>query len=383
MKYLGQSLLILYCLFAIACKETSIDINNQGNSGSASAQVATVSGEVRDSQGAPLVDVHVVTIPFGRTIETDSSGRKIIESVVTDREGKFLIADVAQGSYKLLFLGSGYIKSTLALGPVDFIPENLVEGVIQKSVVLDVFPEAGDGDNPPVALFDPEDKKRMTEVLVSRGIRFKDVVNNIESLNATQFKLLVVGHDATVFTEINQLISAKEQIDDFLENNGSIYMGQLNDFSVESTPMPFFVGDRQYILHTEEAPFNDFTSGNVQDAGHPLVQGVNFEDWTYIEAGQQTVKHNVTFDAAVRNSFSGPNWRIIVTTPAEDFVSGSGQVLSDADVIIAEYIDPRSGASLVVNQGAYYQATFGDLTDEDAIRLTGNVVSYIKQLNSR
>lgn len=383
MKYLGRGLLVLYCLLAIACKDTSIKIDNQGNSGSASAQVATVSGEVRDTQGVPLVDVHVVTIPFGRAIETDAAGRKIIESVVTDSEGRFLIADVAQGSYKLLFLGSGYIKSTLALGPVDFIPENLVDGVIQKSVVLEMFPEAGDGDNPPVALFDPEDKKRMTEILVSRGIRFTNVVNNIESLDAANFKTLVVGHDATVFTEISQLIAAKEQLDDFLENNGSIYMGQLNDFSVESTPMPFFVGDRQYVLHTEEAPFNDFTSGNVQDAGHPLVQNVSFNDWTFIESGQQTVKNNVTFDAAVASSFTGPNWRIIVTTPAEDFVSGAGQVFADADVIIAEYIDPRSGASLVVNQGAYYQATFGDLTDQDAIRLTDNVVSYIKQLNSR
>jgi hypothetical protein len=192
-----------------------------------------------------------------------------------------------------------------------------------------------------------------------------------------------VGLDATVFQDITQLISNKTVIDQFLAEGGSIYLGQLNDFSVEATPMPFLTGDQQFALHTENAPFNDFTSGTILDYFHPLVHDVSFTEWNFVEAGQQARKHNVTFDAAIKSSIdSSPNWHIIVTTPAEDFSSGSGTVAAESDVIIAEYIDPRSGSRIVLNQAAFYQGTFGDITEENAIKLTRNVVEYIKYINA-
>ena len=35
-----------------------------------------------------------------------------------------------------------------------------------------------------------------------------------------------------------------------------------------------------------------------------------------------------------------------------------------------------------MNQAAYYQATFGDRTDDNGIQLSENVVDYIKTLNT-
>lgn len=376
----------LCCLFIgvlAGCKDTRVSIVNEGPGSDGAAQVARVTGVVRDVSGLPIQGVHVVTIPFGRATSTDDIGRRIIDDVKTDANGNFVIAQVQQSSYKLLFLGSGYIKESLTIGPIDFNPDNLVDNAIQKSVVLEAFPALGDGDTPAVAVFDPEDKKRTTEILASSGIRFVDVRGDVANLNADNFNVLVIGHDATIYHDINELIDHRQVLDAFLAAGGSIYIGQINDFSVESTPMPFLTGEQQFILHTENAPFNDFTTANVQDAGHPLVLGVSFNDWSFIEAGQQTVKQNVTFDAAIVSSFAGPDWHIIVTTPATDFVAGEGTVLADADVVIAEYRDPRSGASIVVNQAAYYQGAFGDLTEVEAIRLTSNVAAYIKQLNSR
>lgn len=377
-RIIGILLLVTYL---ISCRDTQFTITNEGSSVSGSTQSATVAGKVTDVLGNPIEGVEIVTLPFGRDVTRDDIGRKSFEHILTDSEGNYKIVEQPQGTYKLLFLASGFIKGSLTIGPVDFNPDNLVSGEIKKSIVLSSFTQLDDGDIPSVALFDPEDKKRMTEILTANGIRYTTVINNISSLNRENFNVLVVGLDATVYQDIEQLINNKQVLDNFLAEGGSIYLGQLNDFSFEATPLSFLTGDQQFILHTEGAPFNDFTSGKVIDSQHPLVAGVSFNQWHFVEAGQQTIKENVTFDAAIKNSFDLTNWNIIVTTPAEAFTSGNGSVNAEDDVIIAEYTDPRSGAHIVVNQAAFYQATFGDVTEERAILLTNNVVNYIKFLN--
>lgn len=377
------SILILVLVCLSGCKDTEFEIINEGSSEGGATLVATVSGKVTDTQGVPVLGVAVVTQPFGRNVILDDIGRKLITDITTNEFGEYEIVDLPQGTYKLQFLASGFIKASLTIGSVDFVPDNLVDGEIKKTAVLQEFPLQNDGDIPRIALFDPEDKKRMTEILTSHGIRYTSIRGDVTSLNKINFNLLVVGLDATVFQDITQLISNKTVIDQFLADGGSIYLGQLNDFSVEGTPMPFLTGDQQFALHTENAPFNDFTSGTILDYSHPLVNEVTFTDWNFVEAGQQARKHNVTFDAAIKSSIdSSPNWHIIVTTPSEDFTSGSGTVTAESDVIIAEYNDPRSGSKIVLNQAAFYQGTFGDITEANAIKLTSNVVDYIKYLNA-
>ncbi|MEW6992390.1 carboxypeptidase-like regulatory domain-containing protein [Colwelliaceae bacterium 6441] len=374
-------ILVLVCLSG--CKDTEFEIINEGSSEGGATLVATVSGKVTDIQGEPVVGVAVVTQPFGREVILDDIGRKLITDITTNEFGEYEIVDLPQGTYKLQFLASGFIKASLTIGSVDFVPDNLVDGEIKKTAVLQEFPLQNDVDSPLIALFDPEDKKRMTEILTSHGIRYISIRGDVASLNKIDFNLLVVGLDATVFQDITQLISNKTVIDQFLADGGSVYLGQLNDFSVEGTPMPFLTGDQQFSLHTENAPFNDFTSGTILDYSHPLVNDVVFTDWSFVEAGQQAKKNNVTFDAALKSSIdSSPNWHIIVTTPSEDFSSGSGTVTAESDVIIAEYNDPRSGSKIVLNQAAFYQGTFGDITEANAIKLTRNVVDYIKYLNA-
>lgn len=379
---------IITGLFSVAlltitsCKDTEFEITNEGSSAGGSTQMASVTGIVTDQNGVAIAGVAVVTLPFSRDVQQDSIGRKIITNVETNSSGEYEIEDLPQGTYKLLFLASGFIKVSLTIGSVDFVPENLVDGKIQKAAVLEVYPQQNDGDIPEVALFDPEDKKRMTEILTTHGIRYKSIIGSVDTLSKAAENLLVVGLDATVFSSITQLFDNQVTIDTFLADGGSIYLGQLNDFSVEALPMPFLTGDQQFSLHTEGAPFNDFISGTILDNNHPLVNDVVFTDWSFVEAGQQATKHNVTFDAALKSSIeSSPNWNIIVTTPSEDFTSGAGTVLANTDVIIAEYTDPRSGAKILLNQAAFYQGTFGDITEPNAIRLTRNVVDYIKLLN--
>jgi carboxypeptidase family protein len=382
-KFFLFTLSFLSAISLFSCRDTQFEIINEGSDSGGITQSATVAGTVTDVLGQPISGVTIVTLPYGRAVDLDDIGRKAVENIVSDTQGNYQIDNLPQGTFKLLFLASGYIKGSLAIGPVDFNPANQVEEQIKKSMVLTVFPAFDDGDLPSVALFDPEDKKRMTEILTANGIRYSNIIGDLDSLNKVSFNVLVIGLDATVYQDVNELISKKNIIDNFLAEGGSIYLGQLNDFSVEELPMPFLTGDQQFSLHTENAPFNDFTSGKIMQASHPLVAGVSFINWSFVEAGQQTIKENVTFDAAIKNSFDQTNWNIIVTTPAEDFTSGSGTVTAEADVIIAEYTDPRSGANIVVNQAAFYQATFGDVTDENAILLTNNVVNYIKWLNRK
>jgi len=382
-KFLVSFVSALALLYIAACKDTTFEITNEGSSAGGSTQVATVSGKVTNEQGEPIAGVTIVTQPFGRDVELDDIGRKSIVDISTNELGEYEIVDLPQGTYKLHFLASGFIKISLTIGSIDFVPENLVDGEIKKGAVLPVFPLQNDGDIPAVALFDPEDKKRMTEILTTHGIRYTSIRGNVSELNKANYNLLVVGLDATVYQHINQLIDNVSLVDQFLADGGSIYLGQLNDFSVEATPMPFLTGDQQFALHTENAPFNDFVSGAIIDVNHPLIDDVEFVDWSFVESGQQTTKHNVTFDAAIKSSIdSSPNWNIVVTTPADDFTSGSGTVTAESDVIIAEYSDPRSGSKIVLNQAAFYQGTFGDITEPNAIKLTNNVINYIKLLNT-
>lgn len=370
-----------------ACKETELTITNVGDEGAGATQSASIAGQVVDSNGVPIGGVVVATQPFGRDFELDEQGRKRYQGVVTDAEGFYEIPNLPQASYRLNFLASGFIKVTISLGPVDFLPENLSEGengnLVQKSVVLQPYPKDSDLPSVKVALYDPEEKKRMTDMLTTYGIEYDDILGDISKLSKNHYNLLVLGLDVTVFNQVNELIDNKQVLDNFLAEGGSIYLGQHNDFSVENTPMPFFSADQTYILHTEDAPLNDFTSGTIEVPGHPLVQNVMFENWQYVEPGQQTTKTSVTFDAALKSSFNGDNWQIIVTTPATDFTAGNGSVEANSDVIIAEYRDPRSDARIVLNQAAYYQATFGDLTDINGVKLTANVVDYLKWLNRR
>jgi hypothetical protein len=374
---------IFILAYLSGCKDTEFEIINEGSSEGGATLVATVSGKVTDAQGEPVSGVSVVTLPFGRDVELDDIGRKLITDIITNAQGEYEILNLPQGTYKLNFLASGFIKTSLTIGSVDFVPANLIEGQIKKAAVLQDFPIQNDGDMPAVALFDPEDKKRITEILTSHGIRYTSIRGDMAALDKADYNLLVIGLDATVFQDITQLITNKSIIDQFLADGGSIYLGQLNDFSVEATPMPFLTGDQRFALHTENAPFNDFISGTILDSSHPLVFEVSFSNWSFVEAGQQATKHNVTFDAALKSSIeSSPNWHIVVTTPSEDFTSGSGTVAAESDVIIAEYIDPRSGSKIVLNQAAFYQGTFGDMTEPNAIKLTRNVVNYIKYLNT-
>ncbi|TQV77503.1 carboxypeptidase regulatory-like domain-containing protein [Aliikangiella marina] len=380
--FIPSILFSVLLIFSIGCKDTTFEITNEGSSNSGATQIADITGKVTDDMGNPLAGVQIVTLPFNREIVVNDIGRKIISDTVTDSQGDYLIPDLPQGTYKLLFLASGFIKVSLTIGSVDFVPENLVDGVIVKGAVLPNYPLQNDGDIPEVALFDPEDKKRMTELLTSHGIRYNSIVGKVSQLDAANHNLLIVGLDATVFDQIEELIDNVNILDRFLEDGGSIYFGQINDFSFEATPVPFLTGDQQFALHTEDAPFNDFTSGSIVDQSHPLVTDVTFENWQYIEAGQQAVKESVVFDAALKSSIeNSPNWNIIVTAPAEDFTSGAGTVLAGSDVIIAEYTDPRSGSKIVLNQAAFYQATFGDTTDVNGTKLSNNVINYIKQLN--
>lgn len=380
---LVTSLILSFCLLYLSgCRDTEFQITNEGSSASGSTQFANVVGTVTDSEGNPIAGVAVVSIPFGREVSVDSNNRKIIQQSATDSNGQYQIMNLPQGTYKLLFLASGFVKVSLSVGAIDFVPNNLVDGQIVKGTVLQPYPAQNDGDNPAVALFDPEDKQRMTELLTSHGIRYQSMLGRMDQLDANNYNLLIIGLDATVFSPVEELIANQQVIDNFVAAGGSIYIGQINDFSVESTPMPFLTGEQQFILHTESAPFNDFVSGRIVDTGHPLVEDVSFVDWNYIEAGQQLVKQNVVFDAAIKSSIEGSlNWNIIVTTPAEDFSNGAGTVLAEEDVIIAEYTDPRSNSKIVLNQAAFYQATFGDVTDTNGTLLTRNVISYIKFLN--
>lgn len=375
-------LLTIGLLNLIACKDTKFEITNQEAIQDNTQQSATVTGKITNQQGEPLSGVTVVTQPFGRSVTFDSNNRKIVSSIMTDINGEYSITDLPAGTYKLLFLASGFSKVSLTLGSVDFLPNNLIEGKIRKGVVLQNFPAPINTDTPPVALFDPEEQKRMTIILTTFGIPYTSIIGNVSQLNKNTHNLLVVGLDATVFNTFEELINNKTVISTFTRAGGSIYLGQLNDFSVESTPMPFLTGDQQFILHTENAPFNDFTSGLIVDQSHPIITNIEFNNWRFVEAGQQAIKNNVTFDAAIKNSIeNSPNWNVIVTTPAENFNSGAGVVTAESDVIIAEYHHPESNSRILLNQAAFYQGTFGDITDPNATRLTQNVVDYIKHLN--
>lgn len=356
--------------------------NQQGSVDDATSSLADISGIVVDVQGRAIADAVIVTTPYGRTAATDANGRKIIDSFITDIDGHYFIPQQPFGSYTLEAFASGYQPGARSIGNVDFLPQHLQNGGMIKHFSLAEDFNSDPGNTPAVALFDNEDKKRMTELLTSKGIRYVSVRDTLAQLSIADFRVLVLGLDSTVYSDFTELIAAQTVISQFISAGGHLVIGQTNDFSIENTDMPFLTGDRRFQLHVENAPFNDFQSGLIKDASHPLVQGVTFLNWNYIEPGQQQLKQNLVFDAAIKASFTGPNWQIIVSTPATDFVGSGGIVVAESDVIIAEYIDPVSGGRIVVNQAAYYQGAYGDVVDGNALRLTENLAQYIKWLNS-
>ncbi|MBI2380411.1 MAG: carboxypeptidase regulatory-like domain-containing protein [Gammaproteobacteria bacterium] len=378
--------LALGCALAILVAACSDDsslsvVNNQAPANASSQDKADIVGQVLDATGQPLAGVLLVPTPFSRSFTVAGDQRRIIETFRSDAQGRFLIPQQPFGTYALKAIASGHIPASRPVGLVDFSPQNLRNGQITKDFSLQAFPLRDDGDIPPVALFDVEDKKRMSELLASRGIRFEEISGRLDRLERSRYRVLVVGHDATVYNAFNELIDQKALVNRFLDEGGHVVLGQLNDFSVEARPLPFLDGERGFILHTEDAPFNDFNSGKIRAGDHPLVQGLLFGNWSFIEPGQTALKNNVTFDAAVKSSFQGPNWQIIATAPESDFTSGRGTVSAESDVIIAEYTDPAQGGRILVNQAAYYQGSFGDLVDPNALALTENMLAYIKHLN--
>ena len=141
MKYALTLTMILSTAFVFqGCRDTETEIINEGSGGGTAEQTATVKGTVKASDGTLLEGVTVVSVPYGRDSNSRSDKRKAIEQIETDANGEFIMEDLNQGSYKLLFLASSYSKASLEIGPVDFLPDNLVagaegeEGHIEKSV---------------------------------------------------------------------------------------------------------------------------------------------------------------------------------------------------------------------------------------------------------
>lgn len=367
----------------LACSDgSSVSVENEAPAtGVVTSEKADITGRVLDITGRPIAGATVVTTPYGRTLASAPNRRRIVEEFFTDAEGRYTIPQHPLGSYALKAMASGYVLSTKAVGNTAFNPQNMVNGRIQRDFALAEFPARNDGDTPPIALFDSEDKKRMTELLTVNGLRYENIAGKMNTLSRARHRVLVIGLDATVYFSVQELSDNGPGIAQFIAEGGHVYLGQLNDFSYEGRPLDFLPGELGFVLHTEEAPFNDFQSGIVRDAGHPLARGVSFSNWRFIEPGQNVEKQNVTFDAAVRASFQGPRWNIIATAPAVPFSNGAGTVDAEADVIIAEYTDPQSRGRLIVNQGAYFQASSGDLTDPNAQQLTANVIAYLKALN--
>lgn len=380
---LARLLTLLLGLALTACHdEASVTITNQSPQSVPLASV-TITGRVQDSAGQPVAGAVIALAPYGRTATDvrDGQGRRTADTFVTDAQGRYTIANQPAASYTLHALASGYAKATRSIAVDQFAIDTLVNGQIVRDFTLQALPAQNNGDLPPVALFDIEDKKRMTELLTSYGIRYQSLVGRLNELSTSTYKVLVIGHDATVYSGINELLAQSARIEQFINDGGHVIVGQLNDFSFENTPLTFLGTSRSFMLHTENAPFNDFDSGVVKNAGHPLLANVGFSNWSFIEPGQLTVKHNVTFDAIVGSSL-GSDWQILATAPATPFSNNLGTVPAEADVIVAEYVHPTSGGRVVLNQGAYYQGSFGNLTDANAIALTANMVAYLKQLNS-
>lgn len=373
----------LLSVMLMACSDhTSLNVDNQqGSLGDTTSEKADISGVVLDVQGQPVANAIVVTTPYGRVALTAPDKRRIIETFITDAQGKYTIPAQPFGSYTLKALASGFQPGLRSIGNVDFLPQNLHDGVIQKNFTLANNVDQGDGASPAVALFDNEDKKRMTEFLTVKGIRYDSIRGNVDALSHATYKIFIIGMDATVYEDFADLIAHQALIKQFIDDGGHVMLGQTNDFSIENTNMPIFTDDRQFQLHVENAPFNDFQTALIKDAAHPLVQGMTFMGWNFTEPGQTQLKQNLVFDAAIKASFQGGNWNIVATTPASDFTGATGTVPAESDVVIAEYTDPVSGGHILVNQAAFYQASFGDIVDGNAIILAENVAKYIKQLN--
>jgi hypothetical protein len=379
--HIGVILLVLCGWLAGCADDTTFEVDNQQASVDQSTSAhADIAGKVVDVNGAPIVGAVIVTTPYGRGFATAGDSRRVIEHFVSDANGEYSLPQQALGSYNLKAMASGYQLASRSVANIDFLPQNLLNGVIQKDFVLQAAPREAGGE-PAVALFDIEDKKRMTEFLTTHNIRWTPVVGTVATVSRSDFRVLVIGHDATVYTGINELITHRDVIDAFIAQGGHLVIGQINDFSFENQRLSFLLGERSFQLHTENAPFNDFFSAVVVAPTHPLIDGVSFNNWNFIEPGQKQLKQNIVFDAAVAASFTGPHWQLIVRTPAVAFSNAQGTVNAQDDVVIAEYRDPVAGGRIVVNQGAYFQGAYGDLTDPNAVRLSTNLASYLKSLN--
>lgn len=375
-------LLLSIALLAACADDSSLEVENQqANVEQSTSTQADIYGQVVNSNGDPIAGAVVATTPYGRSFQTANDSRRLIETFTTDSDGNFRLPLQALGSYNLKAMASSYQIGIRTVANIDFLPQNLTaNGIVKNFVLQDAANETG--STPAIALFDIEDKKRMTEFLTSHNIQWQSVVGQISTLSKTQFNTLVIGSDATVYNAINELIDQQSALAQFIAAGGHVVFGQQNDFSFEGRRLTFLAGNQSFQLHTENAPFNDFFSAVVLENAHPLVDGVAFSNWNFIEPGQKQLKQNIVFDAAIASSFQGAAWQLIVRTPAETFSNAQGIVLAQEDVVIAEYIDPISQAHIVVNQAAYYQGAFGDLTDQNAVRLTRNMASYIRQLNS-
>jgi hypothetical protein len=138
-----------------------------------------------------------------------------------------------------------------------------------------------------------------------------------------------------------------------------------------------------------------FQHGAVVEPSHPLLQGVSFDDWSYVEyrqASDSDVKTNVTWNATWKSTVDTSLWNILLTASSSQTEIDNKPGCWQNDPTLARtnaaaaLMETEYGAGRVVfSNAAWIQATNGERVGngqryaEDAVVLKNNIIRFVKQ----
>jgi hypothetical protein len=334
---------------------------------------------VKSSNGAVIEDAAVVlNVPVSERVtindisynkftryRTDSSGKVTISNLPTkDSDGDTI-------KYNVSIYKSGYTSTSKDIG---VITQEIV------SIETNIIPQTGATDIK-LALLDYEISYRASDFLTRNELLFTDITGKLETTDLSPYKTVALGYDASKSIDyVNQFVAQKTKLLKFVENGGRLFFFQQNDAGWDSTFFPVS------LPLADEALGNDLASGNILDSTHILVKNMTDNDinpigtdtvaWTYTEPGQLEVKHKIAFDV-INKTTTG--WNGIIATPSKTLKEkdSKGNIIPPHKYWISAELRHGSG-KIFLCQGAYYQATYGNTSDNKAKKMTANIVNYLK-----
>jgi len=332
---------LFLAMFNFSCEREKGGIKSEGSSDSdVVKQEFTLKIKVTSGGEAVMDSDIVLNNPVSVTKTIEGSDYASLTRFRTGKDGDVtiegLVLQTVEGDdllYEVTIHRAGFESKTheiTAVQPGDEV--NLEVELVKYENTIDLK----------FALLDYESNYRATDFMNRNKFIYKSVTGKLDDEDLSSYNVLALGLDASKFVlYVEEFAANRDKILSFVEDGGVLFFFQQNDTGWKSDFFP------EPLALADENDGNDFASGMILDGEHWIATNSSEEDlvsWEYSEPGQSELKDRIVWDAISKENL------------------GSGLIY--------------------VIQMAYYQATYGTVSDEKAKKFTENILEYLEGIGT-